>query len=62
MFVVRLFPSREKHSQHKNLNFYFLLFNMERNQTILIESRDIDIKKCCSEEYKKVTKVRCQCL
>ena len=41
---------------------------MEGNQTSLIESSDSDISlekadgKCCSGKYKKVTKVRCQCL
>ena len=40
----------------------FDLFNMERNQTSLIESNYSGIKKCCSGKYKKVTKVRCQYL
>ena len=33
----------EKHSQHKNFNLSFLLFNMEGNQTRVIESSDSDI-------------------
>ena len=35
----------EKHSKRKNVNFSFLLFNMEGNQTNVIESSDSDIKK-----------------
>ena len=35
----------EKHSQHKNFNFSFFLFNMEGNQTNAIEPSDSDIKK-----------------
>ena len=57
----------EKHSQHKNFNFFFVLFSMEGNQTSVIESSDGDIKKLmasavpqCSGKYKKVTKIRCQ--
>ena len=57
-FVVRLFPSREKHSQHKNSNFSFLLFNMEGNQTSLIESTDSDLKECCSGKYKKLSRIK----
>ena len=53
----------EKHSQHKNFNFFFVLFSMEGNQTSVIESSDGDIKKtdgkCCSGKYKKGTKIRC---
>ena len=46
----------EENSQHRNFNFSFLLFNMEGNQTSLIESSDSDIKKCCSESTKKSPK------
>ena len=35
----------EKHSKRKNFNFSFLLFNMEGNQTNVIESSDSNIKK-----------------
>ena len=40
-----IFSVEEKHSQHKNFNFSFLLFNMEGNQTSVTESSDGDIKK-----------------
>ena len=35
----------KKHSKRKNFNFSFLLFNMDGNQTNVIESSDSDIKK-----------------
>ena len=51
----------EKHSQHKNFNFFFLLFSMEGNQTSVIESSDGDMMaSAVPESTKKVTKIRCQ--
>ena len=35
----------EKHSQHKNFNFSFLLFSMEGNRPSVIRSSNGDIKK-----------------
>ena len=46
----------EKHSQHKNFNFSFFLFNMEGNQTSLIESNDSDIKKLMASAVPESTK------
>ena len=46
----------EKHSQHKNFKFSFLLFNMEGNQTIVIESSDGDIKKLMANAVPESTK------
>ena len=47
----------EKHSQHKNFNFSFLLFNMEGNQTSDIESSDSDIKKLMASAFPESTKM-----
>ena len=46
----------EKHSQHKNFNFFFLLFSMEGNQTSVIESSDGDIKKLMASAVPESTK------
>ena len=46
----------EKHSQHKNFNFFFLLFSMEGNQTSVIESNDGDIKKLMASAVPESTK------
>ena len=46
----------EKHSQHKNFNFSFFLFNMEGNQTGVIESSDCDIKKLMTSAIPESTK------
>ena len=46
----------EKHSQHKNFNFSFLLFNMEENQTSVIEFSDSDIKKLMASAVAESTK------
>ena len=48
--------AEEKHSQHKNFNFSFLLFNMEGNQTSIIESCDGDIKKLMASAVPESTK------
>ena len=48
--------AEEKHSQHNNFNFSFLLFNMEGNQTRVIESRDSDIKKLMASAVPESTK------
>ena len=44
----------EKHSQHKNFNLS--LFNMEGNQTSVIESSDSDIKKLTASAAPESTK------
>ena len=53
----------EKHSQHKNFNLSFLLFNMEGHQTGVIECSDGDIKKLMAsvvpESTKKSPKWQC---
>ena len=46
----------EKHSQHKNFNFSFLLFNIEGNQTSVTESSDDDIKKLKASAIPESTK------
>ena len=46
----------EKHSQHKNFNFSFLLFNMEGNQTSVIESSEGDITKFMASTVPESTK------
>ena len=46
----------EKHNQHKNFNFSFLLFNMKGNQTSAIESSDGDIKSWWQVLFRKVQK------
>ena len=46
----------EKHTQHKNFNFFFLLFSMEGNQTSVIESNDGDIKKLMASAVPESTK------
>ena len=46
----------EKHSQHKNFNLSFPLFNMEGNQTSVIESSDSDIKKLTASAAPQSTK------
>ena len=46
----------EKHSQHKNFNFSFLLFSMEGNRTSVIESSDCDIKKLIASAVPESTK------
>ena len=46
----------EKHSQHKNFNFFFLLFSMEGNRTSVIESSDGDIKKLMASAVPESTK------
>ena len=45
----------EKHSKHKNFNF-FLLFSVEGNQTSVIESSDGDIKKLMASAVPESTK------
>ena len=47
---------KEKHSQHTNFNIFFVLFNMEGNQTSLIESSDSDIKKLMASAVLESTK------
>ena len=47
---------KEKHSQRKNFNISFLLFNMEGNQTNVIESSDSDIKKLMASAAPESTK------
>ena len=51
-----MFPSSEKHSQHKNFNFFFLLFNIKGNQTSLTESSDSDIKELMASAVLEGTK------
>ena len=46
----------EKHSQHKNFNFSFLLFRMEGNRTSVIDSSDGDIKKLMASAVPESTK------
>ena len=48
----------EKHNQQKNFNLSFLLFNMEGNQTGVIESSDgnHDIKKLMASAVPESTK------
>ena len=46
----------EKHSQHKNFNFSFVLFSMEGNQTSVIKSSDGDIKKLMGSAVPESTK------
>jgi len=46
----------EKHSQHKNFNFSFLLFNIEGNRTSVTESSDDDIKKLMASAIPESTK------
>ena len=53
---VDICPAIEKHSQHKNFNLSFLLFNMEGNQTSVIESSDSDIKKLTASAAPESTK------
>ena len=45
----------EKLSQHNNFTFSFLLFNMEGNQTSVIESSDGDIKKLMASSVPEST-------
>ena len=51
----------EKHSQHKNFNFSFLLFNMKGNQTIVTESSDGYIKKLIASAVPESTKKSPKC-
>ena len=46
----------EKHSQHKNFNLSFLSFNMEGNQTGVIESSNGEIKKLMASAVPESTK------
>ena len=46
----------EKHSHYKNFNLSFHLFNMEGNQTGVIESSDGDIKKLMASAVPESTK------
>ena len=46
----------EKYIQHNNFTLSFLLFNMEGNQTSVIESSDGDIKKLKASAVPESTK------
>ena len=46
----------EKHSQHKNFNFSFVLLSMQGNQTSVIKSSDGDIKKLMASAVPESTK------
>ena len=45
----------ERHSQHKSIDFSFLLFYVEGNQTRFVESSDSDIKKLAANAVPEST-------
>ena len=51
-----LLAGKEKHSQQKNFNVSFPLFNMEGNQTRVTGSSDSDIKKLMASAVPESTK------
>ena len=46
----------EKHSEHKNFNFSFLLFSIEGNRTSVVESSDGDINTLMASAVPESTK------